>query len=388
MKIVLLTSKLNFKTAGGSVMDLHLKALGLQKAGHEVAVITAFSYANVLSETLPYRVHEEMVLRRGLIGIQYHAFRILRKYSADADVFYIDGHIFCYGGGFYRLLNGKPVVAFFNVRLTGWLRGSGYETASLPSRIKKLARLGIERAFGVFLANRLDAFIFNTPQLQRLYRAFGFSEKKSSVVEDFVDMRDIVERYGISRDTVSQRQSKRPVTFYSTGRMLKEKGFELLIRAFAHLQNREQYHLVISGAGPDKERIEELAETLGISEYVSFPGWVDKEALAHLFLDSHVFVFPKWWLEYGSALLTEALAFGCACIIPGGGALEWLVQKSADTFVHDDYRDLAQRMEALAVDEQARTALGTRALQRVETLDCRELSKRLNAIVTSVSQAR
>ena len=52
------------------------------------------------------------------------------------------------------------------------------------------------------------------------------------------------------------------------------------------------------------------------------PGWVDKETLANYFLTSQVFIFPKWWIEYGSALLTEALAFGLPCIIPGGGALE------------------------------------------------------------------
>src|SRR3989344_7506907 len=121
MKIVMLTSKLNFKTAGGSVMDLHLKAKGLVDLGHDVTVVTAFSHVNVIEEKLPYRVHEEAVTARGLLGIQYHAFRILRKYEMSADAFYIDGQIFIYGGGIYRLLRGKiPVVAFFNSRLNVW----------------------------------------------------------------------------------------------------------------------------------------------------------------------------------------------------------------------------------------------------------------------------
>src|SRR6266568_3651541 len=101
MRIVLITSKLNFKTAGGSVMDLHLKAKGLVDLGHTVTVVTAFSDNNIFAGELPYRVCEEMNYYRGLCGIQYHGLRILRKYEKDADAFYIDGQTFLYAGGLY-----------------------------------------------------------------------------------------------------------------------------------------------------------------------------------------------------------------------------------------------------------------------------------------------
>src|SRR6185503_3092926 len=106
MKVIFLTSKLNFETAGGSVMDLHLRAKGLIAAGHEVEVVTAFSYNNVIKERLPYIVHEEFVLRRGLLGINWNAFKLLRKYGARTDAFHIDGQTFLYGAGLYRLFGG------------------------------------------------------------------------------------------------------------------------------------------------------------------------------------------------------------------------------------------------------------------------------------------
>lgn len=388
MRIVLLTSKLNFKTAGGSVMDLHLKAKGLADLGHEVTVVTAFSYVNEIERTLPYRVHEELIRNKGLIGIQYHAYHILKKYASLADVLYIDGQIFLYAGGLYRLLRGRvSVVAFFNTRLNAWADTHGNaERISMFKKLKKTFRLFIEHHIGVPIANAMDAYIFNTPMLRQLYLDFGFLEAKSCIIEDFVDMKGIVERHRISAEFIEAHQKNQPtITFFSTGRMLREKGFDLIVQAFALLKNKDVYRVVLSGGGPDKERIEKLAESLGVSRYFTFPGWVDKDVLASYFTESHVFIFPKWWMEYGSALLTEALAFGLPCIIPGGGALEWLTEKNALTFPENNYKVLAQRMDEFGRDEALRIRFGLKSLARVSTLDASVLTKKLASVLTAAA---
>jgi len=388
MNVIFLTSKLNFKTAGGSVMDLHLKARGIADLGHKVTVITAFSRANALTEPLPYAHIEEKVTSRGLIGIQYGALRILQKYAARADVIYIDGQIFLYGGGMYRLFGGKvPVVAFFNTRLNAWADTHGNTRPSVLKRIKMAVRRFIEHRIGVPIASNIDAYIFNTPMVLKLYLDWGFQKEKSSVIEDFVDMRGIVQQNHITKEQIKVHQrNQHVITFFSTGRMLKEKGFELIVRAFATISNKDRYRVVITGSGPDKERIEALTKELGLSDFITFPGWVDKDTLSRYFLDSHIFIFPKWWLEYGSALLTEALAFGLPCIIPGGGALEWLTEGSAATFKPDDFEDLATKMKRLADDEKLRSNLAQKSLARVETLDYRVLCKRLEHVLETTFQ--
>ena len=70
MKIYLLTTKLNFKTGGGSVTDLHLKAKGLTELGHEVAVITTRSAANTIDQALAYKVYEENIEAKSFIKLQ------------------------------------------------------------------------------------------------------------------------------------------------------------------------------------------------------------------------------------------------------------------------------------------------------------------------------
>ena len=386
MRIILLTSKLNFTTAGGSVAELHLKAKGLRELGHDVTVVTAFSRANALPEPLPYHYKEEWVTSRGLLGIQYHAWRIFRKYAPDADAFYLDGQIFIYGAGLYRLLGGSvPITSFFNTRLNCWSDTSGNAASlSVLKRIKKKIRYHLEHWLGVPIANASDAFVFNTPMVEKLYLDWGFDGRKSTVIEDFADMRGIATAHHITHERIVLHQKNQKVlTLFAAGRMIKEKGFDIVLRAFARLKDKESYRLVMSGGGPDKERLEALAKELDIEPFVTFPGWVSKEQLARLFENAHIFIFPKWWIEYGSAILTEALAFGLPCIIPSGGALEWLTEGKQPTFRNDSGEELAQRIEKLGDNENLRIQAGEDARARTETLDYRILAKRLSDVMTA-----
>lgn len=388
MKIILITSKLNFETAGGSVLDLHWKAKSLLDAGHDVTVVTAFSRADKISQDLPYKVKKEDIAPKGaLVSMQKGIYSLLRKYEKDADAFYIDGHMFLYGGGLYRMLGGgKPVVAFFNIRLNCWADMTGNpEHVSFLKALKKKVRVFLEHRIGIPVANYLDAFIFNTPMVQKMYTDFGIDGKKCSVIEDFVDMEGIIKRNHITDDLLEKRQrSGGVITMFCTGRMFKEKGFDLVINAFAKLPDKENYRVIMSGGGPDKERLEAMVREMGLVKYFSFPGWVARDRMFEFFLSSQIFVFPKWWIEYGSALLTEAMAFGMPCIIPGGGALEWLTMGSAMTFTPDDPKNLSEKMGQLVRDEQLRIKLSKAILSRAKHLDYRVLGRKLNDVMTAV----
>lgn len=387
MRIALLTSKLNFPTAGGSVIDLHLKAQGLLELGHEVTVITAFSSFNNINQLLTYKVKEESISAPGLLGIQAGAYKIIKKYAKDFDVFYIDGHIFLYAGGWYRLSGGQtPIVGFFNIRLNCWADMQDNIAVTGLRKFKKWLRLLIERRLGVPIANRLDAFIFNTPQVAALYHNFGFDKKKTTVIEDFIDTKGIAVQQGITGEKIAAKQSAAGIIYiFCTGRMIKEKGFDLVVSAFAKIADKERYRVIMSGDGQDKVRLRKLVYDFGFEKYFEFPGWVAKEKLAQFFNQAHIFIFPKWWIEYGSALLTEAMAFGLPCIIPGGGALEWLTAGAAMTYIPDDIDDLAKKIEQLGGDSGLRIKLAAQVLQRAEELDYKKLSVRLAQVIGSVA---
>lgn len=389
VRIILITSKLNFEQdgspVGGSVVDLHFKALGLHELGHEVSVVTAFLEADRIPCTLPYRVFRRRIRGRGLIGLQRGVYALLKEFENAADVFYVDGHMFLYGAGAYRALRGRtPVVAFFNVRLNLWADVSMMPARLSPYRlVKKRLRSLCERMCGRALTRRLDACIFNTPQLEKLYLDFGFARKaRRSIIEDFVATAALSKMYGVTPTTVQALQKDAPpLQVLATGRMIPEKGFDLVLRAFARVQKRSAYALTLSGDGPEKERLERLANELGLRSSVSFPGWIPAKELRRQLARTHIFIFPKWWLEYGSAILTEVMAFGVPSLVPRGGALEWLSDGSALAFAYNDERELAAQWECLGADERLRIRLGERALQRAHELDYTELSARLEHVL-------
>ncbi len=90
------------------------------------------------------------------------------------------------------------------------------------------------------------------------------------------------------------------------GRLSYQKGFDILIRAFAELEDRD-IKLVILGEGPLESDLKRLALALHVVERVMFQGFVPNTS-AYL-KKASLFVLPSRW-EGFSNVLTEALSAG------------------------------------------------------------------------------
>lgn len=377
MKVVMFTSKLNFATAGGSVLDLHLKAESLRKLGHQVTVVTTFSHANKINQPLLYKVEEEEISAPNWFVQQWRFYFLLKKYELQTNVLYIDGNNFLYGGGFYRWLGGKiPIIAFFNIKLSCWFNST---------KIKSRIRLFLEHSLGVDVVNHLDAFIFTTPMIEKLYLDFGFDKFKSHVIPDFVNTKQIVMNHQLTNEVLEEHQkSARQVIIFCSGRMIPEKGFDLIIKAFAKIKDKEKFRIIMSGNGSERDKLMSLANSFHLESFISFPGWVKKEELVDFFRSSHIFILPKWWIEYSSVLLIEAMAYGLPCIVPQGGGLEWLLGAGAYLFKEGDADSLANALEQLGQDIDCRIKLGKLNLAKAKNLDAGLLATQLEKILLSV----
>ncbi len=113
-----------------------------------------------------------------------------------------------------------------------------------------------------------------------------------------------------------------PVRLISTGRLLHWKGFHLALEAFARANlefGDAQYTLV--GDGPERSRLERLAERLSIADRVKFLGAVPRsEALAQL-AASDIVLHPSLHDSSGWVCI-EAMASGrpIVCLDCGGPA--------------------------------------------------------------------
>ena len=93
-----------------------------------------------------------------------------------------------------------------------------------------------------------------------------------------------------------------------TGRLRKEKGFDLLISAMALVaQKLPDARLTILGEGPDEARLKAQAENLGVTEKINFAGFV-QNPWPHI-KHADLFVLPSRAEGLPNSLL-EALALG------------------------------------------------------------------------------
>lgn len=105
------------------------------------------------------------------------------------------------------------------------------------------------------------------------------------------------------------------------GRLDPRKNVSLLLRAFAALIDKHpRAHLLVIGDGPEKEELERLARSLGLSERVTFAGRVSEADKADALRAMDVFAFPSLMEGFGLAVV-EAMAAGAAVVASDRGSL-------------------------------------------------------------------
>ncbi len=166
--------------------------------------------------------------------------------------------------------------------------------------------------------------------------------------------------------SIPSADSRSPVIL-GVGRLVSQKGFDLLLQAFALAAPRmECWSLAIAGEGPLATDLHQRALALGIADRVRFLGRVSN--LDHYYRTAAIFALPSRFEGTPNALL-EAMAYGLSCVVsdasPGPMAImvpgkNGLIMKSGD--VHS----LADSLERLANDPGLRARFGAAARLSVE----------------------
>ena len=120
-----------------------------------------------------------------------------------------------------------------------------------------------------------------------------------------------------------QRGEKKIPVLLAAGRLNFQKGFDVLIKAFAIASKKRELRLIILGEGKKRHVLERLARDLGVADRIDMPGFV-KNPLAYM-ARAELFCHASKY-EGSPGVLIEALAAGCpvVCTDSQGGAREIL----------------------------------------------------------------
>lgn len=159
-------------------------------------------------------------------------------------------------------------------------------------------------------------------------------------------------------------------TFVTAGRLVAEKGVDVLIRAFVQIAaSHPTARLVIVGDGPGRASLERLAAEVGLASRVEFRGHLDHpDALAEIRRSWTVCV-PSLWEEPFGMIAAEAQMHGVAVIASRVGGLCEIVEDGAtgNLVPPGDVAALAARLDAVCADRTATLAMGGRGHERAST---------------------
>lgn len=97
-------------------------------------------------------------------------------------------------------------------------------------------------------------------------------------------------------------------TVLAVGRLVPQKGFDVLIGAFREVNRRmPDVRLVIVGEGPDRTKLETLVTQFGLSNQVSLPGFTRN--IVYEYQQADLFVCSSRFEGFGNVIV-EALSFG------------------------------------------------------------------------------
>lgn len=118
------------------------------------------------------------------------------------------------------------------------------------------------------------------------------------------------------------------------GRLVREKGVDILLRAFAKVvQKIPQARLVICGDGPERGSIEKVAAELSLTPHISMLGFRSNEEVQQVFRKAWAVAVPSIWEEPFGQVAIEAMMNGVAVVASSSGGLSGIVRDGQTGFL-------------------------------------------------------
>ncbi len=249
-----------------------------------------------------------------------------------------------------------------STNLAGFL-AAGEAGIPCVAHIRKEADL---RPFEVGLANaHVTRFICVSRAMRDRYAALGIDSRRTRVVHNGLDVarpRPAVDEKFYGAFGVSSAN----LVVGAVGSLVKLKGFDLLLEAFAMLRRdgMQNARLVILGEGPEQEALTAAVFRLGIGDAVHFGGF-DPHPLP-VMARFDVLAVPSATEGCPRSVL-EAMFLGCPVAAFAVGGLPELVVhgKTGVLVLRRDPRQLADALALLLRDGEGRRAMGEAARLRV-----------------------
>lgn len=344
---ILLAPSAYYPHVGGIEELTRQMAIALRAHGHETAVLTnrwpeGVRRSEVLDSVPVMRLRFPLPAMRPLSALRFAAtsplataslLRFIRRWRPDIVHVIGAGPQSVYLATLHSLL-GARLVFTAQGELTFDAHGVFEKSATLRAGLRRMLR-------NADAVTACSAFVLHDLEL------FGVISGVSQVIPNGVDPDEFTDA------------PERALGMYvlAVGRLVPQKGFDLLVAAFES-NLLSELSLVVAGDGFERPRLEALADELGLTSRVHFLGSVGRPRLGQLLRGAHVFAFPSRGEAFGIALL-EAMAAGVPSVAAAAGGVPELARDGENALVvpSEDVDALASALATVATDVRLRERL-------------------------------
>ena len=215
--------------------------------------------------------------------------------------------------------------------------------------------------------------IAGTPRAAEVLSEAGFAGPMAVIPQFGVDT-EVFRPDPSARRSTRERLGIEPGTFVVgyAGRLVPEKGVDVLVRAFARLApdggDAGAARLLVVGDGPDRPRLETVARESGAGDRVLFRGATPSLEMPAVLNAMDVLVLPsvgtRTWSEQFGRVLVEAMACGVPVIGTATGEIPWVVGDAGRLVPPGGVEPLRAALDGLRRDPVGRRRTGEAGLRR------------------------
>jgi glycosyltransferase involved in cell wall biosynthesis len=153
------------------------------------------------------------------------------------------------------------------------------------------------------------------------------------------------------------------------GRLVEEKGVDLLLEALDGLAGIWRAHVL--GSGPVRQKLQAQTQALGLAGRVTFEDWIPSAQMPAYYRQLDVLVVPSRtqpnWKEQFGRVLVEAMACGVPVIGSDSGEIPHVVGDAGLVFPEGQAGQLRAHLGRLMSEPELQARLARQGRERVLT---------------------
>lgn len=200
-----------------------------------------------------------------------------------------------------------------------------------------------------FVLGQTHAVIAPTGKTKRFLQNYGVNTPITIIPTglDFDNLKKPISETEKSELKASLNIPENAPVLLTLGRVAKEKNMDFLLRQLASPKLREHNcHLVIAGEGPERQNLQEIADSLGISPYVHFTGLIKPEHVYKYYNIGDMFVSASKSETQGLTYI-EALVCGLPLLCYKDDCLTSVLNHGENGYFYETDTELVEHIAYL-----------------------------------------